>query len=237
MAGLTVNQAVGFGFVVGAGVGATAAYFLTERSLRLKYNKIADDEIQTMKEHYREAEMNLIEFQEKIAKRPKPDLDKVVEELGYKQESQPVLDEVIEEAEEENVFDAPPVPPWNQDHEMAERNGVDPYVIHLEEFREDDAFDHQATFTYFEGDDVLIDDHDEVVMKRENIIGEGCLSRFGHGSGDPNVVYVRNPRLQHDYEILRHKGHYAKEILGLEEDPSIEHSAIPRRRQRFDDDS
>jgi hypothetical protein len=44
------------------------------------------------------------------------------------------------------------------------------------------------------------------------IVGQNL--RFGHGSKDPNVVYIRNPRLEMEMEILRDPSSYEKEVLG-----------------------
>lgn len=241
MAELSLQQEIGLAFTAGAIVGGVATYFVVERKLRLKYNQLADDEIQEMKEHYRKAEMNLLDMQKHIAEQHKPDLDAmtkhlrdrakaeiIAEEAGY------VEEETEEDPEEENIFTE--LPPWNYDKEMAGRNSDFPFIMHLEEYRQSDC-SHQITITYFEGDDVLVDEADEVISKKDEVVGMENLTKFGYGSDDPNVVYIRNPKLDIEYEILRHRGHYAKEILGLEEDPSLEHSAIPRRHMKFDDDS
>ena len=44
-----------------------------------------------------------------------------------------------------------------------------------------------------------------------NVVGD---LRFGHGSNDPNVVYIRNDRLKAEYEVLLNSGSYQEEILG-----------------------
>lgn len=222
------------GGAVGFAIGCAGMYFVCNKQLKLKYNKIADAEIEEMKAHYRKREVELLEMQEEIARQPKPDLDSMVEKLGYK------APEVDAEEEAEEV-DAEPVDSawdhrdvWDYDREMRARSREIPFVLHKDEFDQEEVA-QQITVTYFEGDDVLVDEKDEVITKKDETVGMDNLNQFGHGSGDPNVVYVRNAHLGVDYEILRHKGHYAKEILGLEEE-SLEHSDMPRRRMRFDDD-
>jgi hypothetical protein len=244
VARLSVEQGIGLGFLVGCGVGAAGMYFGLGKQLKLKYNKIADSEIQDVKDHYRAKEMELLETQSKIARQGKPDINKmskhlkevakaeiISEQEGYRS------DDEEEEPEEKNIFDNPPLPPWNYDREMQNRSPEHPFVIHIEEF-EQSEYSHQTTFTYYEGDDTLVDETGEIIMDmtRDGIVGEDNLTLFGHGSNDPHLVYVRNTKLQTDYEIIRDTDAYARKILGLEEDPTIEHSAMPRRRQRFDDD-
>jgi hypothetical protein len=242
MAGLTKREIdlLFGGGAIGFAIGCAGMYFVCNKQLKLKYNKIADAEIQEMKAHYREKEMDLIEFQEKIARQPKPDIETIADHMKEVAKSE-LISEQEGYVEPEEEVDGEVVDSrwdyrdtWDYDREVRNRSREIPFVLHKDEFdAEEDAT--QVTVTYFEGDDVLVDEKDEVITKKDEVVGMDNLSQFGHGSGDPNVVYVRNAHLGVDYEILRHKGHYAKEVLGLEEE-SLEHSARPRRRMRFDDD-
>jgi hypothetical protein len=228
------------GGLVGFGIGCTGMYFVCRQQLKTKYATIADEEIQSVKDHYREKEMELLELQKEISSQPKPDLDALIEREGYAPKSveeavEELRAEEQEEAEEIGVAAFTQLPPWDHARQMAERTREVPYVIHKEEFFADDSYDHSVTWTYFEGDDVLVDESDEVITKKDEVVGLDNLTKFGHGSEDPNVVYIRNDRLQQDMEILLHKSHYAKEVLGLEEEPTdLKHSAY--RTRRFDDD-
>ena len=78
-----------------------------------------------------------------------------------------------------------------------------PYVISPAEFGNLDGYDIQ-TLRYYEGDDTLTDDDDNVVD--EELVGSASLSAFGEYEDD--TVYVRNDRLKRDYEILRENGRY-----------------------------
>ncbi len=89
----------------------------------------------------------------------------------------------------------------------------------------------QVSLTYFDGDDVLVDDRDQPVPDPDDSIGEDHLGRFGVGSKDNNIVYVRNDRLELDFEILRSNGKYAQEVLGFIE--HSEHRGV--RKFRHDD--
>ena len=52
---------------------------------------------------------------------------------------------------------------------------------------------------------------------------------------DPNTVYIRNPRLEVDYEVIRSEGTFAQEVHGFSGD-DLQHSERRRRRRRFDDE-
>jgi hypothetical protein len=119
---------------------------------------------------------------------------------------------------------------WDAEAEEANRNPEQPYVISHDEFMEN-SFEHpQYTLTYYEGDDILAEQDDSVVNEVESIVGNDNLSRFGHGSRDPNIVYIRNERTEADYEVVRSSGKYVDEVH-----PGLRHSddySMSRRRPR-----
>jgi hypothetical protein len=76
---------------------------------------------------------------------------------------------------------------------------------------------------------------DEVIDEQDELIGLANLSRFGHGSGDPNIVYVRNEEKKLDIEIVHSDRKYAVEVHGFADD-EIRHSSMKRRSPRRSDD-
>lgn len=125
---------------------------------------------------------------------------------------------------------------WDIDEEIKNRSPHRPYVIHQEEFfaEEMDSEDFiQVTLTYYSADDVLVDEEEKPLYNRVELVGD-CLEKFGHGSGDPNCVYVRNIERRVEYEVLRDPGHYRVEVLGLELEQEerakdLKHSKAPRK--------
>jgi hypothetical protein len=153
---------------------------------------------------------------------------------------------VVEEAEPDEDDEPPPTKKgvviknvftrsedeWDYEVEVPRRTPDAPYIIHMDEFGEDDRDFTHATLTYYEEDDVLIDDREQPVEDSEATVGDKNLLRFGHGSTDPNILYVRNERLEMDFEIALHKGSYVKEVLGF-----IEHSdEEPNKVRKFRSD-
>lgn len=140
------------------------------------------------------------------------------------------------EPEVRNIFadNPPPEDEWDWAKERAQRSPLRPYVIHLEERDESDAHD-VVTWTYYESDDVVCNERDDVISPedRERIVGEANLEKFGHGSGDSTTVYIRNNQLEMDVEVIRSPNSYAQEVHGFE--PEIKHSDH-RERKRFDDE-
>lgn len=120
---------------------------------------------------------------------------------------------------------------WDYEVELQNRKGSTPYVIHVDEYMADEAGLDQSTLTYYRGDDILTDSHDVPIYNHAEVTGE---LKFGYGSNDPNVCYIRNPRLKSEYEILLSHGSYEVEVLGLQFEEELEHSSkrqLPKFRE------
>lgn len=94
-----------------------------------------------------------------------------------------------------------------------------PHVIDQATFIENKTEWDQSTLTWYIVDGTLTDDRDHLVEDVDGTVGNENLLRFGEGSSDPNVVHVRNPRLNLEFEVVRHEGSYRREVLGIDEDP------------------
>jgi len=141
---------------------------------------------------------------------------------------------VVEEETTVNIFTDPT---FDLAEEMKYRTKEKPYIITHDEYFEADKEYDTIQLTYFEQDDTVVGENDQPVDDVDSQIGEDHLVRFGHGSKDRNVVYVRNDTLQTDYEVTKSAGSYL-EHLGLGPEPdgfSIKHSAAERRAFRHGD--
>jgi hypothetical protein len=140
-----------------------------------------------------------------------------------------------EDSSEENeialrVFTSDSEEGFDYEEEIAKRTPEVPYIITQVEFFNNELGYEQATLTYFEGDDVLVDGKDEVVDDREITVGDDNLSRFGHGAADHDMVYIRSEQLSMEFEIIRDHGSYTKQVLGF-----LEHAdrrKVPKFRPR-----
>jgi hypothetical protein len=235
MSNIGINSsAVAFGSVVvafGAGVGAGYLIF------KKRFEEIADAEIQSFKAEY--AERMDYEMARKIANDNEA-AKALVEDLGYMNNS----DDLPREPQTPtttivNVFDeSPAVPDWNQPAADAERNEKEIYILSRDEFLANEREFDERQFSYYGGDDQLVDERDQVVHDVVGHIGVESLFKFGYGSGDEDIVYVQNETKGCIYEITRTDGKYSEVVLGIEADEAadaeLQHSA-PRRFRQYND--
>lgn len=225
------GYSLGLGLAIGAGVGFAVGSLYISKRLRKEYEAIAEEEISQMRDHF---------HKKAVAMENKPALDGLVRDLGYVPAERQTEEgdqaatvspdpstpnsTVNAESETQNVFEQPEPPAeelgeakepnegWDYKKEIAQRTPDVPYVIHEDEQHERGY--SEATLTYYEGDDVLADVDDKIIDNKEDLIGD-CAEKFGHGSSDPNVVYLRNERLEVEIELCRSTGTYAEEVHGI----------------------
>lgn len=143
-------------------------------------------------------------------------------------------DEELLELRTVSIFDSPEpedVGP-EVDPPLAVYTPDKPYVIPIGDFMNPEAdfedYD-KITITYYEDDEVLTDDADKTFSDVDGTVGLMNLKKFGRNSDNPDIVYVRNERLNTDFEIARVAGSYTQIVLGFEAKPS-------KRTQRVRED-
>lgn len=127
-------------------------------------------------------------------------------------------------------------PAWDAHAERRRRNPDTPYVIHHDEKDAMDGYS-DVSFTYYAADDVLCNERDEVVdpAERDNMVGDANLDRFGHGSGSPEIVFVRNDNLEMVFEIVRSPNSFAEEVHGFTHE-GWDRGNVERMRRRERDE-
>lgn len=165
-------------FAVGAAIGSAVTY----KIVKTKYEQIAQEEIDSVKEVYARREEHIKKIEE---------LEKLKEDL-------------IEAEKEDNENDKEVTNYASiikEEQYIQKEEGVEldkPYVITPDEFSEFDDYE-TVSLTYY-SDKVLTDEYDNVIDDVDNIVGYDSLETFGQYEDDS--VFVRNDRLMTDYEIL-----------------------------------
>lgn len=158
--------------VVAFVVGAAIGSAITWKLMKTKYEEGYWEE---EIESDDEEETELEEDPETPEVNHKQELEHLVDTLGYKEYSS---HSKKEEKEEEDMDK--------------------PFIISPEEFGELDDYEAESLTYYADG--VLTDDWNEVIEDADEIVGEDFAEHFGEYEDDS--VFVRNPELKTDYEIL-----------------------------------
>ena len=188
--------------LTGATAGVAGGYFFAKKRLEARYEALVEQEIEETREYL--AKRHKIDEFETPAKAlaalgkavdqtkidPRPSVEALIRGMGYRS---------AEKALEEVVARGPDAP----------------YVLREDEYMENDSGYDQKTLTYYAGDDTLAEEDDEIIDDVERVVGKANLDKFGELSGDSRVCYVRNEKLQVEYEIILHDGTYAEVVQGI----------------------
>lgn len=255
--GENVRFLVGVCSVASAALGGAAGYVVSTKILEKKFQERLTAEMQDAKSYYQDLYSTPTFVQDNYTVEVKvPDAeeddpvpsDLVAKAIGALRDYQ---GEDHEEKEEKGRIHREPViinniftnatPPGEEvlGALLADRDPSAPYIITKEEFLQNEPDFEQAQFTYWEGDGILVDDREEMdpIQNTDMVAGDDNLLRFGYGSGDENVLYVRNETLDPpiDLHITRSSGKYSVEVMAFldDDEPHLEHS---QRRFRLHDE-
>lgn len=168
------------GYILTFSAGAAISGFVTWRMLKTKYEQIAQNEIDSVKEVF--------------SKKYKDTYDRVKElEKSTKEMAEKDL-ECISNIKSENEY----VP------EFEDEGYAPPYIISPEESGIGEY--EEKTLTYY-ADGILTDYYDTIIENVDAVVGRDNLDAFGDYEDDS--VFVRNDRYQTDYQILRDIRTYA----------------------------
>ena len=176
-----MNKLLGvFIFVAGAAVGSVVTWKL----VKTKYERIAQEEIDSVKEAFSQ---RVNSDDNDIKNDTEKDKDKIedddeeyfvrVNDLGYTYSSNPRVNEVKKKG-----------------GGTVKR----PYVITPDEFGE--IYEYDTISLRYYADKVLTDEDDVIITNVDEIIGEDSLTHFGEYEDDS--VFVRNDEMKADYEII-----------------------------------
>lgn len=183
-------------FAVGAAIGSVVTWKLVKD----KYKKIADDEIESVKETWQEMakmsvnseEVDENSEQEEVSERPfqpnktpipeKPDLMEYAALLNKERYSNKKPDGNEPFTRDMDAYDYDP----------------EPYIIIPEHFDEYDDFETECLLYWSDG--VLTDEDHNPISDIEGTVGADFAEHIG--DFEPNLIHIRNEKYKTDYEIL-----------------------------------
>ena len=178
-------------FTAGAAVGSVVTWKL----LKTKYERLAQEEIDSVKEVFSRRENTPTDEVESkdtnVQKEPKEENPEVasykqtLNDLGYTDYS--------DMGKKDDIFTP----------------SVKPYVISPDEFGCAEGYD-MIDLTYY-ADGILADDADDIVEDVDGTVGRDSLEHFG--VYEPDAVHVRNDVRKVEYEILRVHETYVDSVV------------------------
>lgn len=220
---------LGFTALAAGTVAAVAAYKVAQKRVEARYEEIVEREVAETRAFYQQLQKPSIEQVAQdagvvLAPDATAQVAEAVEAIeryqGKVPYDKPEVSRVIAgepEVQTSNVFvdGEPMTADFDYDSEIPQRSEDAPYIITYEEFNQGEKNYIQNSLTWYEGDDTLTDDKDQPIPDVDNVVGEHNMHRFGHGSRDPRIVYVRNDAMEVDFEVAQNKTGYASAVLGL----------------------
>ena len=197
-------------FVAGAVIGSAATY----KFVKTKYERIFREEIDDVKEYYRNLNNNDActdesEVEDCDSSELENDEDEEVRPtrrtVGEKPDLAHYADLIAQYRAEEAAFD-------NQNKQKGGDSDMeydDPYVISPDDFDENNSYD-RIGLTYY-ADGTVVDDCDDILDDDEIDvqIGRDWVNSFGEYEDD-DVIHVRNEQSKTDYEIVRDPRKYSE---------------------------
>lgn len=211
--------------VVGAGIGFVVGFKLAEKQLTARFEERLENETKDMREFYETVRKPYATPQDAVKELIVPEVAKDPRVKNGQTQYHKVVQRHEEEREVEPVKPMPEQPVVQNVFQSEE-----PFVITQDSFMQNDPEHEQATLTYYEKSDTLCGEADEPIENALIVAGTAYKSRFGEDSSDPNVVHVRNPGLNMDFEIVRSMGSYEEEVLGQVSDTTVP----PHKRVQID---
>lgn len=191
--------------IVSLSVGFGVGYLVGHKTTKSKYCKMADKEVESVKESLKSY------YEEKLEKTPKNGHIEPIVDNSKKLERAKVNVPVINQDsidydklknDKENYLKY--TKPYREANKITKEetsedisNVEKPYVLSPDEFA--DSENDVQTLTFY-SDGILADDEYNIIKDINGYVGNEALNTFGEYESD--VVYVRNNKYKIDYEIL-----------------------------------
>lgn len=197
--------------------GGVVGYFAAIEKYKIDYDLACRNYERKLKDEHEDREEEVKKALELYSGGSKPDLRDLASKYNDKDLNRFVASREAPDDDEED-----PEESYDEPIDIPREN---PYVITSREFDETKNEYDKVYMTYYEQDDVLIEDDyiDSVIVDVDTILGPDALSMFGWDEDEPKVVCVRNENLHTDYYVGMVPGSYAELVQGIK-DP------IERRR-------
>lgn len=182
-------------FIGGAVVGSV----VTWKIVKDKYEREKNEDIEAMREDYREAKEKLRD-EEMLANIPDEYFEEARVDNATKAKYENIAARYGAESHGDDMLTEEVI-------KIRKANG--PRVISPSEYEDLVDEGYQTETLYYYADGVLTDDYDNVINDVEEMVSEEALKHFGDYEDDKDTVFVRNDNHRCLYEILRDEENFS----------------------------
>lgn len=180
-----------FIFIAGAAVGSAVTWKL----LKTKYEQIANEEIESVKEAYKQKERE--EHDEEVDE----NRFHVDESVENSKEKEDLINKAIKIAAKSGYIRPEENDDFDEDEEEEDSYMIyGPEVISPEEFGEED---YGIISLNYHTDGVVTNERGKIVANAKELLGDDFATHFGDYDYDPDTVYVKNDEQEVYYEVLK----------------------------------
>lgn len=184
-------------FIMGAAAGSVGTWYC----VRKKYEELAQEEIDSVKEVFSKREQEL--KGEAVSKN-------IAESIKAEDKEKPSIKEYAAILQKQGYTDYSHMEEEEKEEAVTMQSDK-PYVIPPEQFGDNEDYE-QISLTYY-ADQILADENDEIVEDVEETVGFESLNHFGEFEDDS--VFVRNDMRKCDYEILLDERTYSEAAVHM----------------------
>lgn len=201
--------------LVSAGVGATVAWYVASE----KYHREAHEQIQEVKDYYSKIEncdqWHVIREEDTDDKEVEGEENSEKAEENQSSGEEDYREQLRDYGSPHISADRPdemPSTPYNHKFTRPDRDPI--FIIPKEVFYSDEDDFEKESLTWYAGDDVMVDFHDNVITDYVDVVGDDFSDAFVK-DGQTRNCWVRNERHQVDYEIELNENDYTEIVLGF----------------------
>lgn len=195
-----VNKTV-VSYILGAGVGSLVTFVATKKY----YQKIANEEIASVKEAVLKRNAKLYSVEPDEIEESETDEETIEKMTNYSKIYQGggEVDGILNTlAENEHPDD---------DEKPKKKSRKAPRIIKAADYDSYPEY-RKLTVFYFVGDGIIADEDDETELEGfgfyNDLVGK-CLEKYGFADNDETVIFVRNEQIMADFEIMKNFGTFA----------------------------
>ena len=221
-------QKFGF-FALGASAGMFVSTLLYQRELDKPVGEVEEyipkseeagsDDIPEVEDKHEQMFESSLERRAEFERMRKEGIFKTDYSNVYKEKAkQKVADIILEQLEEMADEEPDDIPP---DDTVEEEQKEDDLILerveeNIEIYLGENPQDF-ITLIFYEGDETLCDDREQLISNPEEVVGTVALRRLvdGGAGAEEGSIFVRNRRTMLNYEVVLDAGKYSETVLGI----------------------